>query len=93
MLSELVNTPSVKCPNVSISDQMRNQMRTYRYCELPANLSTVNQVITLYEDSIKQVIDLLILAKNDVHNIRMNASLWPPCPYGATVYDACADGM
>ena len=91
MVSTLVNASSIQCPNVNITDEMRNQLRSYSYCERPANLSTVDQIIVLYEDVIVEVIDLLISAERDVRNI-VNGS--PElCPYGAVVYDACSDGM
>ena len=93
MISALVNAPSVMCPNNDITDEMRSNSRTYRYCDTPANLSTVEQVITLYQNSVEQVIDLLILALPDVRNIPLTASPWQLCPFGATVYDACIDSM
>lgn len=86
-----MNSLSVECPNVDITEEIRNELRTYKYCEVPANLSTVDQVIMLYKNSIAEVIDLLISAERDVRNI-VNGS--PElCPYGATAYDACSDGM
>ena len=71
-----------------MTDAIRNELRRYKYCETPANLSTVGQIITLYEESIRQVIDLLISAEIDVRS-----NVQQQCPFGATVYDACSDGM
>lgn len=92
VVSRLINSQPSRCPN-SISEEIRNQLRRYEYCEVPANLTTLDQVITLYKDSIIQTIDLLILAEIDVRQLLMNASLCQQCPYGATVYDACSDSM
>ena len=91
MLSKLLSTPSVECPSAEVTEYIRNKFRTYRYCEVPANLSTVDQVITLYEDSIEQVIDLLISARRDLLNTITGSQ--QVCPFEATVYDACSDGM
>ena len=85
VISGLINNSSVTCPTTDITEELRNRWRTYRYCERPANLSTIEQVITLYEDSVIEVIDLLILARPLVLNITL-------CPFGSTVYDACNDG-
>ena len=93
MLSSLVNAPSVTCPNTDITAEIRSNSRTYRYCDTPANLSTVEQYITLYQDSVEQVVDLLILAQPIVRNIPLTGSPRQLCPFGATVYDACTDGM
>ena len=89
MVSELLNTSSVTCPSTDLTEDIRNQLRTYKYCVVPANLSTVDQVIALYEDSVEQVVDLLISARRDLQNIESTQM----CPFEATVYDACSDGM
>ena len=94
MLSSLVNTSSTKCPNINITNDVKNELRRYRYCEAPANLSTVDELIELYEDNIEQVIGLLIQAEIDVRAIQLNVlPQQQQCPYGATVYDSCNDGM
>ena len=89
MVSELLNSSSVKCPSTEITEDIRNELRMYKYCVVPANLSTVDQVIALYEDSVEQVVDLLISAKRDLQNVESSKT----CPFEATVYDACKDGM
>ena len=92
MVSSLFNASSeVTCPN--ITDEIRSGSRTYGYCDTPANISTVDQLITLYEESVEDVVDLLILAVPDVRNIPLTVSSPQLCPFGATVYNACTDGM
>jgi len=96
VLAALSNpSPVNRCPLHNITDDIRASIRSYQFCNTQANLSTPDQVTSFYEQGVQHVVALVIATKMDVISLVNSSSTQQDlkCPYRASVYDACTDGM
>jgi len=93
----VLSSPSTdnRCLSRNITDDIRAIIRSYQFCDTQTNLSTPDQVASFYEQGVQDVVALVIATKMDVISLVNSSSTIQDlmCPYSASVYDSCTDGM